>query len=79
VVLRAGAGRNQKADKRGGETNNLTSATNLWFDAAMQEFLMSLSALSAAWYALRSVPELMQVFGYLFGFLFASWAMDEYF
>jgi hypothetical protein len=40
---------------------------------------MGVSALSTVWFVLRSVPELMQVFGYLFGFLFASWAMDEYF
>lgn len=45
----------------------------------MQEFLMGISALSAAWYVLRSLPELMQVFGFLFGYLFAAWAMDEYF
>jgi hypothetical protein len=44
----------------------------------MQEFLMGFSLLSAVWYALRSLPELMQVFGFLFGFLFASWAIDEY-
>lgn len=44
----------------------------------MHEFLMSLSVVSALWYVLRSLPELTQVLGFLFGYLFAAWAMDEY-
>jgi hypothetical protein len=44
----------------------------------MHEFLMGISALSTVWYVLKSLPELMQVFGFLFGYLFAAWAIDEY-
>lgn len=45
----------------------------------MRELLMDVSALASIWYMLKAVPGLMQFVGLLFGFLFASWAFDEYF
>jgi hypothetical protein len=35
--------------------------------------------LATFWYMLKSVPGLMQFFGYVFGFVLASWAFDQYF
>jgi hypothetical protein len=35
--------------------------------------------LGTLWYMLQAVPGLFQALGYLFGFLLASWAFDEYF
>ncbi len=34
--------------------------------------------LGGFWFMVKSVPELIQYVGYLFGFLLASWALDEY-
>ena len=34
--------------------------------------------LATFWYMLKSVPGLMPFVGYFFGFVFASWILDEY-
>lgn len=35
--------------------------------------------LATFWYMLKSVPGLMSLVGYVFGFGLASWVLDEYF
>lgn len=34
--------------------------------------------LGTFWYMLKSLPELMQYLGYLFGFLLGNWAFERY-
>lgn len=34
---------------------------------------------ASVWQTLRTMPGLLQFVGFLFGFLLASWVLDEYF
>jgi hypothetical protein len=43
----------------------------------MAEFL-NVSALAVVWYMLKATPGVVQSLGYVFGFLLATWAFDEY-
>jgi hypothetical protein len=38
-----------------------------------------IALLATFWYALKTLPGLMQSIGYFFGFALASWVFDQYF
>jgi len=58
---------------------NLTKRQFLWFHTRMRELLMGVSDLTSVWFVMNGAPGLMQILGYLFGVLAASWVFDEKF